>query len=139
LEAAVIEFLDGPARGQFLDLRRAPVVLRVVRSSRGKFDALDQPGDVATADETIFPYLLACTPTQMHIYAAKSAGGSRWVACGVYELLAPLGVEPTDSTMRDNARWFDWCEANKPELLDRHRAAVAARKSRLHAPRGLFD
>lgn len=43
----MITFRDGPAAGQVLQLRRVPVLLRVVCSSRGNWDALDQLAELA--------------------------------------------------------------------------------------------
>jgi hypothetical protein len=37
----MIRFLDGPAMGQSLELKRTPRYLRVVRSAAGTWDALD--------------------------------------------------------------------------------------------------
>lgn len=52
----MVRFLDGPAQGVSLMLRNAPETLRVVRSSAGDWDALDEPGDEPREDETIFVY-----------------------------------------------------------------------------------
>jgi len=44
----MIRFLDGPADGVELRLMRTPIMLRVVRSAGGTWDALDQPDDTPT-------------------------------------------------------------------------------------------
>lgn len=49
----MIEFLDGPAGNKTLELRRAPVYLRVVIDADGNIDALDQLDDRPKEDERI--------------------------------------------------------------------------------------
>ena len=62
----MITFFDGPAAGQVLACRRAPVFLRVVKS-RTKWDALDQPGDTPNPGEHLYAYLLPGKPEWMHL------------------------------------------------------------------------
>jgi hypothetical protein len=50
-------FLDGPAKGQCLSLRRSPELLRVVELN-GKWDALDQPEDEPKPGEKVHIYRL---------------------------------------------------------------------------------
>jgi hypothetical protein len=53
----MIHFLDGPATGQLLMLRRAPRYLRVTKSPRGVWDALDRLDDTPTAEEQVYVYV----------------------------------------------------------------------------------
>lgn len=107
----MIRFLDGPAAGAPLMLRRAPVLLRVVIGPRGRIDALDQTGDVAEAGETIHLYFAVGKPNWMHMRAGKGMGG-RW-AMAEYRLLPD---PPADDVLRDNARYGAWCEENRARL-----------------------
>lgn len=50
------KFLDGPAGGKSIDLRRCPHFLRVVISEAGELDALDQLSDEPRADEKVYVY-----------------------------------------------------------------------------------
>ncbi len=55
----MLTFLDGPAAGLSLLCARAPLLIRVVRSPSGRFDALDQVGDAPEFGERIFVYVKA--------------------------------------------------------------------------------
>ena len=48
-------FIDGPAKGQHLALKRAPRFLRVVVAD-GKWDALDQIEDEPRPGELVYAY-----------------------------------------------------------------------------------
>lgn len=54
----MVEFLDGPAAGRSLALRRAPHFLRVVIGPNDTLDALDQPEDYPRFQETIHAYVI---------------------------------------------------------------------------------
>lgn len=58
LKVDMTRFIDGPAEGVTLMLKRTPVYLRVVRNRQGKWDALDQLDDSPASDEEIFVYRL---------------------------------------------------------------------------------
>lgn len=124
-------FVDGPAAGEILMLRRAPVMLRVVRSKLGKWDALDQPDDAAKAGEQIFVYRLAEKPSRYHLCIrgkGKKEGGFYW--SGKYELL-PENV--ADEVLRDTAAWARWCVQN----FDRLMPEWAKKESIEHSQKGL--
>ena len=110
----MIRFLDGPAAHvTHLNLRRAPVMLRVVVNAAGEWDALDQLDDVARPDETIHVYRMEGRPDVMFLDGVK--GGRR---CGWRETYAEyryLPEQPAD--VRTNEAWVAWCEANKERLL----------------------
>lgn len=116
-------FLDGPASGQRMMLRRAPVFLRVTQR-HGKFDALDQLDDTPEPGEAIRVYILTAAPTAMHILIRgknKSAGG--WYFSGVYRL---AGEQPDDAVLRDNHRWRAWCHGDGAALLPKWVRAAGA-------------
>lgn len=102
----LIVFADGPAAGQILYCGRTPYLLRVVNLG-GVWDALDQIDDVAKADERIYLYRATGLP-----FTKERA--CRAVTAVEYGLL-PL--QPKGKTLRDNARFTEWCEQHKDEFL----------------------
>ena len=112
----MIRFIDGAAVGVELSLRRAPILLRVVRNRAGNWDALDQPNDQATVSESIFVYRLVAEPTWIRVCARGKGGkdlrGYWW--SGDYEQLCE---QPSDAVMRDNNVWATWCEANQDRFM----------------------
>lgn len=106
-------FIDGPAAGESLMLRRAPYFLRVVQGPTGKWDALDQLDDRPSADETLVVYRLRpLTQTRMHVCARGRGAVGGWFEGGEYELVAD---QPDDATLRDTDRWHEWAFAHAPE------------------------
>src|SRR4051812_767091 len=111
----MVKFLDGPAAGQVLAIRSAPIVLRVVLGPRGKLDALDQDGDVAESNETIHVYRLASRVSAIFVRASKGMGG-RW-PMAEYRF---FHEQPPDALARDNTSWRAWMVERRPaaeELL----------------------
>jgi hypothetical protein len=102
----VTRFVDGPASGTVLQLRRAPVLLRVVRGHAGEWDALDQLEDVPRADETLVVYRRVGRPSRCHINAGR--GRSGWYAIAEYRVVAD---QPTEDVVRDTRRWRAWALA----------------------------
>lgn len=101
-------FVDGPAKGKTLMLKRAPVFLRVVQNSKtGAIDALDQEHDVAGPDENLFAYQLTAMPARAFIDGPKISG--------CYPIASYQLVErpPTTNEMRSNAGWILWVEQMK--------------------------
>lgn len=99
-------FLDGPAKGKTLMLKRAARFLRVVEND-GSFDALDQPCDVPTPNEKLYAYTVVGDVGHCHIHASRGRGGFYPIAN--YKLVE---AQPTEAEMRDNASWRAWCERN---------------------------
>jgi len=99
-------FKDGPAQGQKLMLKRAPIFLRVVEKD-GKFDALDQLSDRPEPGEKIYAYKIIGEPTAVHLYFGGGRGG--WYAMAEYGFCK---TQPTDSEMRTNEGWRKWCMEN---------------------------
>lgn len=96
-------FLDGPAAGVVLSLKRAPLLLRVVRAVGGDWDALDQLADTAGPDEAITVYARASAPFSGHVNLGRK--GCVWFKAADYRVLA---VQPADAAVRTNAAWRAW-------------------------------
>jgi hypothetical protein len=113
-------FINGPAHGQNLMLRRAPVFLRVTDDGT-KFDALDQHDDNPEPNERIYCYVMTQYLGGTHLLIRgknRAAGG--FYASAEYTFIEE---QPTDEEMRDNARWRRWTEENRklipPEIAER--------------------
>lgn len=105
----MIEFLDGPAAGQVLQLRRAPMLLRVVQSRRGAWDALDQLDDEPQATERIYIYRRCVLKpvSKVHVLCSPRKGsGFYWMASYRY-----LPDQPSDADVRSTAAWQAWAIA----------------------------
>lgn len=112
----MIEFLDGPAKGATLTLRRAPMYLRVVYSGRAgsiDVDALDQLSDMPNAAESIVAYRRVGKAGSVHINAGR-CGRSGVYATARYEVVNP---QPDDTTLRERERWREWA-------MEQHRAEM---------------
>lgn len=102
----MIEFIDGPAAGQALNLRRAPLYLRVVQAPGGEFDALDQLDDTPKPRETVHVYRRVGDVSRVHLLG--QIGGRKqgwWMVSAKYEFCAE---QPADDVARDNAKWAAW-------------------------------
>lgn len=106
-------FLDGPAAGVALTLRRAPVVLRAVQNRAGKWDALDQPTDDPAPGEKVYVYL-AVPGTFCSGHISRRPHGSMWFQANDYRLLEPQPM-PEHFVGR---RWPEWCDRNSSWLLE---------------------
>lgn len=105
-------FEDGPAKGQALMLKRAPVFLRVThvpQKVHEAWDALDQPDDEPRASEQLFTYVL--TEGGFGFVHIKASKGGGFYKLASYKLWPN---QPTDAEMRDTAKWRAWCKANDP-------------------------
>jgi hypothetical protein len=104
----VTRFLDGPAAGTTLYLKRAPVYLRAVQgpagpTHAGDWDALDQLEDEPRSSERIVVYRLEGEPTFCHIN--RGGRGSGFYRGGAYRVVEP---QPTDLEVRSTAAWRAW-------------------------------
>ena len=64
----MIQFLDGPAAGHPMRLRRAPIFLRVVVDEKtGEVDALDQINDSPRPGEAMHAYRITEKPSHYHL------------------------------------------------------------------------
>lgn len=141
----MLTFVDGPAAGKTISLRRAPRFLRITRrrfllgmeDPGEEFDGLDQPGDVARHDESLYAYETKKLEGRAHMRfsgKAKSASGIYDIA--EYRFIEP---QPADDIMHgrrqvlgsrdlvrdptlwasvngfsDNKKWIAWCERQPP-------------------------
>lgn len=101
-------FVDGPATGVTLLLKRAPVYLRAVHTDADGWDALDQLDDQAKSGEEIVVYKLEGEPTFMHIRRDRRAGGGGFFRGGEYRVVKP---QPDDEDVRSNVKWRAWVSA----------------------------
>ncbi len=97
--------VDGPAAGEKLMIKRAPLLLRVVRASGGEWDALDQLHDVPEPDEAITVYRRVGRPSTVHVDAAKYHG---WFQIAEYRVIHP---QPADQEIRSTTAWRRWAQA----------------------------
>lgn len=109
------KFTNGPAAGVVLSLRRAPLFLRVTKerySDKPLWDALDQLSDEPKPSEDLIAYARTSFDGHVHIRRDRKAGGSGFFAMATYALVEQ---QPDDATMRDAAKWREWCQA-QPRL-----------------------
>ncbi len=106
-------FVDGPAKGKTLMLRRAVVFLRVTVNEAGEIDALDQPEDTPKpSEEWIYAYInTGEREGNVHIrYGGNKKHLSGFYPMAEYRLYS---FQPPDEIMRDNAKWREWCESKR--------------------------
>lgn len=101
------KFIDGPAKGQTLMLKRAPKFLRVCLSV-GTFDALDQLEDSPKANEKLVAYMIKEYRGTCHVLIRPRGSGFYTMADYVV-----VPVQPEDSKMRTLEAWRAWCIENK--------------------------
>jgi hypothetical protein len=102
-------FIDGPAQGEVLRLKRAPLFLRVVQNGCA-FDGLDQIEDEPAATEIIYVYQL-CERPAGHV---TTTGGTYPIAR--YRYFDP---QPADSLVRENHSWKGWTQRTWDALKQR--------------------
>lgn len=113
-------FVDGPAKGQTLMLKRSPCCLRVTVKETGdkskpvKYDALDQLEDKPEFGETVYVYELTAIPGVAFIDGAKIHGR---YSIAQYKL---MNYQPSYAVLIDNDRWEQWCNlpTNGPRVRD---------------------
>lgn len=104
-------FIDGPAAGVVLTLRRAPRLLRVTGTPDGGFDALDMPEDILTEYESVWVYERVGNATQVHLKLARPKR-SGWYMMAEYR---QHPNPPSEPTLRDRENWLAWC-LSQPEV-----------------------
>lgn len=116
----MIEFVDGPASGVSLRLFRTPIMLRVVRSQKGEWDALDQVDDSPKPDEAICVYKMQAFRGRAFICRRpKSASGLYLMATYSY-----FADQPTDAECRSNEAWGEWCKQQFERLSPEERKKI---------------
>lgn len=103
-------FLDGPAAGAVLMLRRAPTYLRAVQGPTGDWDALDQLTDEPGAAERIVVYRMERGPFRVHVNRWRQGCG--WYQGGEYLAVAP---QPDDAAVRTTHAWRAYVTAQVHE------------------------
>ncbi len=103
-------FIDGPAKGQRLLLRRAVTFIRVTEKG-GIWDALDQPEDSPIPDETLYAYRVAHFKGMCHMNFGRGRGG--FYAIIDYKFCDP---QPGESIMRDATKWSEWTAKQMEEI-----------------------
>jgi len=102
----MITFKDGPAAGVSLQLRRAPLFLRVVIDKKtGEVDALDQINDRPRLGEEIHAYRRVTNATKYHLRACID--GSGWYSSASYR---HHDEQPADHVGRDRGSWQHWTQ-----------------------------
>lgn len=112
----MVSFINGPAAGQILAIRRAPLLLRVVHNGTD-WDALDHPADTPSPNETIHVYERVGEASSAHV-CSRSRGRSLsgWYAVATYR---HFPEQPPDADVRTLAAWDRWNAA----ALGRRQAA----------------
>lgn len=103
----MLKFLDGPAQNVTLCCARAPRFLRVTRSRKGQFDALDQLTDTPEPGEVLYAYEKAEDHGVVHYDGRDKQGRrfGRWEEVADYRLCTE---QPSDAVMRDRKQWAAW-------------------------------
>lgn len=107
----MVSFLDGPAKGVVLQLRRVPMLLRVVQDRGGAWDALDQLDDEPRRGESIHVYRRRddLQVGKYHLLTSRPRrAGSGWYWMASY---CVLPEQPTDDQVRNTAAWQSWATA----------------------------
>src|SRR6185295_8027195 len=111
----MIRFVGGPADAVVLELQAAPVLLRVVQSKAGQWDALDQPNDQPTPDETIVVYRRnPGTVARAHLCCSPRSK-SRFVLIAEYHAVQQ---RPADELVRDNQSWQHYCSRMEADSVN---------------------
>lgn len=107
-------FIDGPAGGKTLMLKRAPLFLRVTKK-HDEIDALDQLDDTPRRDEEIFVYVRqpGAMLKAIHLNTGSKPGGG-WFSRASYKLSE---LQPLEMEMRTNEAWRVWCEDQAGRLI----------------------
>lgn len=112
------KFLDGPAAGKVLALRRAPFFLRVVVSiTHGEIDALDQLTDQARPSESIYVYRQ--TKNSGGAFICSRGSKAKRAASGYFPLVeySLHSEQPTDEVLRDNTKWQEWALGQQSDVV----------------------
>jgi hypothetical protein len=99
-------FLDGPAAGVSLLIKRAPALLRAVQKPDGSWDALDQFTDRPERNERIVVYRRVTEPATVHINRGRHGCG--WQQMADYRVLAE---QPADADVRQTSAWQAWANS----------------------------
>ena len=103
---SMAKFLDGPAGGVTLNLKRLPRWVRVVIDQSGAVDALDQLEDEVRPGEFAFVYRMK--GEVQRVIACSRERGCQRMELADYEFYAE---QPPQETLRSNDAWQAWATA----------------------------
>jgi hypothetical protein len=109
--------LKTPGFATPLQLARAPLFLRFVRSAAGDWDALDLHSDTPRPGETIVAARLKNKST-VHVDGTRN--GRRFGETYFTRDYEPVADPPSLDVLTDTERWQSWCleqPANEPPLV----------------------
>src|SRR5690606_12130199 len=104
-----------------MSLDRCPLLLRVVQSPDGKWDALDQLADKPEDNEAIHLYWLASDVSSAFIDGAD-ANGKRWGRYCNMAIYTPFPHPPPEEVMRVIDHWQLWCKVNESMIRNAWKA-----------------
>lgn len=98
------KFIDGPAAGIVLQLRRSPLFLRVVHSDANGWDGLDQHDDKPADNEDVHTYVRRGQPVRYHLNTGKRSG-SGFFEMADYQIYRH---QPPPEVVRNTLAWRQW-------------------------------
>lgn len=112
-------FHDGPAEGVRLQLRRAPILLRVVYDATDfGWDALDQEEDKVKISEKVYLYYMRGPYIQVHVCNRIERHKAGVFQEGDYYLLPAELFGWTADILRVNEKYWLWCEERKVQIME---------------------
>jgi hypothetical protein len=122
------KFINGPADGVTLMLRRASLLLRVVYSdTKDEFDALDWITDSPQWHEGVYVYRRIGEPMVMMIdYCDRRGRHGQRVASAEYEFLP---AQPAEQYLRRPDAWQSWCRRAAARLAQQQGGSNAQGRS----------
>lgn len=112
-----MHFVDGPAAGIQIPLRRRPILLRIVHSPAAGWDGLDQLDDSPAPEERVFLYWRKQEGQWCHVDGRDAKTGKRFGRTEWIVDFFHVSDGPTEEILRDNGKYRDWCEENKGRFL----------------------
>jgi hypothetical protein len=105
----MIKFHNGPAAESKLQLKRTPILLRVVIDGpTGVVDALDQLTDKPSDNEAIYAYQIDESSVSRYHVTMSPRSKSYWGIMADYHYIES---QPSDEIMRDTMKWRAWCQS----------------------------
>lgn len=103
----MIKLTDGPADGLELEVRRAPLFLRVALTPAGSYRGLTEQDDRVRPGETVTVYRREGRFAVKYRRAKRERGTKAgYFAEAHYRCLV---VQPADAHTTENAAWRAWC------------------------------
>ena len=102
-----------------LCLDSAPLLLRVVCSPRGRWDALNAPDDTPRPLEQVYCYGRLTASPDLVFLDGSHPGGGRWGQRIVAADYAVWPDPPPLSTLRDDDAWRAWAADHEQRVIQR--------------------